>query len=243
MKNIKMKKISLICVCFFFLTSIQVFSQKSKIENLPNFDKKPWNFGYYLGVSKNSFVVDYKDSNFSNSFVEVDEGLGFIIGVLVEKRLHKNVSLRFEPGLMSNTKKLYFSNNNGSFLTEVDSVRDVSGTYLHLPLLLKFSTDRYRNIKPYVIGGVSFDYNFSSNENNPDDNRAGEFRTTKINYMYELGIGIDLYLPYFKFSPSLRGIFAINNELVNDSAGPASPWTAPIDRFGTRGVFLKLTFE
>lgn len=242
MKN-KIKKVVLICVCFSFFTSVQVFSQKSKIENLPNFDKKPWNFGYYLGVSKNSFVIDYKESNFPNSFVEVDEGLGFVIGVLVEKRLHKNLSLRFEPGLMSNTKKLYFSNSIGSFPEEKDSVRDVAGTYLHMPLLLKFSTNRFRNIKPYVVGGVSFDYNFSSNENNPDDNKAGEFRTKKVNYMYELGIGIDLYLPYFKFSPSLRGIFAINNELVNDIDGPASPWTAPIDRFGTRGVFLKLTFE
>ena len=64
----------------------------------------------------------------------------------------------------------------------------------------------------------------------------------KSNYMYEVGVGIDLYLPYFIFSPSIRGVFAINNELVND-IDPNSPWTSPIDYFGTRGIFIKLAFH
>ncbi len=237
-----MKNILILCVCFTFFISTPAFSQRKKIENLPNFDKKPWNFGYYLGINKNSFVVDYKNPNTNNTFVKVDEGLGFLVGVMVERRLHKNLSLRFEPGLMSNVKKLYFSDEAGNFNVKKDSLRDVPGTYLHMPLLLKFSTDRYRNIKPYVVGGLAFDYNFSSNQNNPDDNGAGEFRMKKTNFMYELGIGIDLYLPYFKFSPSLRGVFALNNELIRDKS-TTSPWTAPIDNFATRGVFLKLTFE
>ena len=60
--------------------------------------------------------------------------------------------------------------------------------------------------------------------------------------MYELGIGIDLYLPYFKFSPSIRGIFAITNEVKYDNQSP-SQWTDPIDFLGTRGIFLHFAFE
>ncbi len=236
-----MKKSILLCVTFLVITT--AFAQRSKIENLPNFDKKSWNFGYYLGMNKNSFKVDYKESNYPDAKVEVKESLGFIIGVMVEKRLHKNFSLRFEPGLMSNVKKITFDNEFLPSQEELHTERDVPATYMHLPLLLKYSTDRYRNIKPYVVGGLAFDYNFSAYENNPDDNFSGEFRTKKSNYMYELGIGIDLYLPYFKFSPSLRGIFGMNNELISDNIDSASPWTAPIDKISTRGVFLKLTFE
>ena len=70
--------------------------------------------------------------------------------------------------------------------------------------------------------------------------------------MYEIGIGMEFYFYYFKFSPSIRGIFAINNEMVRDnihklspiSGDPyPSPWTGPIDYFGTRGVYLNLTFQ
>ena len=91
------------------------------------------------------------------------------------------LSLRFEPGLMTNAKKIYFNH----YTTAKDSVRDVSSTYLHVPLLLKFSTDRYKNIRPYLLAGVSYNYNFSSNEANQDDNFAGQFRTKTSNFMYE----------------------------------------------------------
>jgi hypothetical protein len=236
-----MKKKLLLISSLLFLTS--VYAQQTKVINLPNFDKKPWNFGYYLGINKNSYVVDYRPSNFTNAKVKVEPKIGFIIGVMVEKRLHDNLSLRFEPGLISNSKNLYFSNSNGSFLVEKDSLREVSATYMHLPLLFKFSANRLRNIKPYVVGGFSLDYNFSANDKNPDDNFSGEFRTKRWNTMYEVGIGVDFYTSYFKFSPSIRGLFNMGNELIDDNQGAASPWTAPIDRMTTRGIFLKLTFE
>ena len=98
------------------------------------------------------------------------------------------------------------------------------------------------NIRPYLIGGFAYDYNFSSNEKNPDDNSSGEFRMKSSNFSYEIGLGMDIYLPYFVFSPSIRGTFAINNELVYDK-DPNSPWTGPIDYFGTRGVFINLAFH
>lgn len=189
----------------------------------------------------NHFVINYKDSQFGEANVDVNQKFGFNIGVVAERQLHKNLSLRFEPGLMTNVKKLIFRNDG----IAIDSVRKVSGTYMHVPLLFKFSTDRLNNIRPYVLGGVSFDHNFSSNEKNPDDNTTGstKFRMKTSNLMYELGIGMDFYLPYFKFSPSIMGIFAINNELVPDNVDADSPFTGPIDYLGTRGFFVKLTFE
>ena len=66
----------------------------------------------------------------------------------------------------------------------------------------------------------------------------------KNNFTYEIGAGIDIYLPYFIFSPSIRGVFAINDELIRDNKSNGySPWTSNIDYFGTRGIFLKLAFH
>ena len=59
-----------------------------------------------------------------------------------------------------------------------------------------------------------------------------------------VGVGIDIYLYFFKFSPSIRGIFAINNEIKYDNpANGTSQWTAPVNYMGTRGVFLTFAFE
>lgn len=255
-----------------------VSAQKERIEYLPNFDKRTIHFGYYLGINKNSFEVNYFDQkpilnngdpnspvyprSDKDMFLSTDATLGFNIGFVIDYRLHNNINLRFEPGLMSNAKTLTFINPNfnavdpitGNLVYPINekepAVREISSTYLHLPLLLKLSTNRLNNIRPYIIGGVSYDFNFSSNEENGKDNYEGEFRMTKHNFMYEVGFGVDFYMYFFKFTPSIRGIFAMNNELINDSdipnnLGPdySSPYTGPIDFLGTRGVFLNLTFE
>ena len=84
--------------------------------------------------------------------------------------------------------------------------------------------------------------NLGSNEDSLDDNSSGTFRMTKWVYNYELGFGIDFYLEYFKFTPSIRGVFAITDELILDQ-DPNSPWTGNIDAMRTRGLFINFTFE
>lgn len=224
---------------FFAFITISFQAQSEKILNLPSFDKPIFHYGFYLGLNNNGYKVAYKPSSFNNAEIEVSSSIGFNVGLIADLRLHNNINLRFEPGLMSNTKTLRFKHIVG---TENQKEREVGATYLRLPFILKLSTNRLNNIRPYVLGGISYDYNFSSNESNTDDNFGGEFRTTSSNIMYEVGIGIDIYLSYFKFSPSIRGVFAVNNEAVYDNTSP-SQWTDPIDFLGTRGVFLHLSFE
>ncbi len=223
----------------FLSTAISLHAQREKVLKLPNFDKPLFHYGFYLGLNNNGYKVAYKPSDYENTEIEVKSSIGFNVGLIADLRLHKNINLRFEPGLMSNSKTLTFNHISGP-----DNVktREVGATFLHLPLIFKFSTDRLNNMRPYVLGGMSYDHNFSSNEKNNNDNFAGEFRTTTNNFMYEVGIGVDFYLTYFKFSPSIRGVFAINNEVKYDNKAN-SPWTDPIDFLGTRGVFLHLSFE
>ncbi|OAD45410.1 type IX secretion/gliding motility protein PorT/SprT [Polaribacter atrinae] len=226
---------------FFLLTSIAFFAQRDKVEYLPTFDQRKIHYGFYLGLNQNDFKFSYNNkSGVPDANITVEPSAGFNVGLIADLRLHKNVNLRLEPGLMTNSKKLYFNHLS----TPQDSVREVSSTYLHVPLIFKFSTDRYKNIRPYVLGGVSYNYNFSSNENNSDDNFANQFRMKTHNFMYEVGVGIDIYLYYFKFSPSIRGIFALPSEIKYDNpSSGTSPWTAPVNYMGTRGVFLSLAFE
>ncbi len=216
-----------------------IAQRRQKVEYLSNFDEDPLRFGFYLGLNYNDYAISYKaPEQFPDAYVETDPQIGFNLGIVSDLRLNQNLSVRFEPGMMTNNKKLYFKHLD----SKKDSVRDASGTYLHLPLLLQFSANRIHNIRPYVVAGLAYDYNFASNFNNPDDNYSGEFRMTKNNFMYELAVGMDFYFYYFKFSPSLRGVFAINDEMKEDD-NPNSPWTKPIDYFGTRGIFLQLTFQ
>jgi len=222
--------------------ALSASSQKRRnVDNLPTFDDPKIHYGFYLGINQNDFKVNYRPSNFPSTIVEIKPTLGFNVGLIADFRVHKNVNLRFEPGLISNSKTIYF-NNSPTLNTERDSIREIGSTYLHLPLVLKLSSDRWNNVRPYVLAGVSYDHNFSSNQENSDDNFSGEFRMKTSNFMYELGVGVDIYLSFFKFSPSIRGVFAMNRELIDDN-NSNSPWTSPINIFSTRGVFLNFSFE
>jgi len=235
-----MRKKSLI-FGFFLVASMAFFGQTEQVEYIPTFDRKPLHYGFYLGLNKNDFKLNLRESTIQNASITVLPSTGFNVGLIADLRLHKNLNLRLEPGLVSNTKTIVFNHLKNASIPQ-DSIREIGSTYLHVPFLFKFSTDRYKNIRPYVLGGVSYDYNFSSNEENQEDNSAGQFRMKTHNFMYEVGIGVDFYLYYFKFSPSIRGVFAMNNEVKYDN-DQNSKWTAPINFMGTRGVFLNFSFE
>ncbi len=243
-----MQRIKILTLLSLLLLSTSLFAQKKKdkVEYLSNFDKKTLRWGFYIGLNRSDYRISYKapeDYPQAIDKIETSPEIGFNVGLIGDIRLHKNINLRIEPGLATNNKKIYFK----YFNSPVDSVRKASGTYMHIPLLVQFSANRYKNIRPYVIGGVTYDHNFASNFDNIDDNSSGEFRMQKHNFMYEIGVGIDFYLVWFKFSPSIRGIFAINNELKRDAADTdpsnTSQWTTPIDYFGTRGIFLRFAFQ
>lgn len=221
------------------ISNAQVFSKsmfaKKPIINLENFDKQRIHFGFFLGLNSYDFKIDKK---YDDQDILVDSQMGFNVGLITNLRLTEYVDLRFEPGLYYGQRNLHFPH----MTDPVDALREVKSTYIHFPLLLKFSSKRMGNVRPYVLGGISSDMNLSSNANSKDDNSSNRFRMLKNTSNYELGLGIDLYMEYFKFSPSIRGVFGMKNELIPDN-DPNSPWTGNVNKMMTRGIFINFAFH
>lgn len=233
-----MKKSVVIFVLFFALTmqSQNSMFSKNPIVNLENFDKSKVYWGYFLGFNSFDFKTDYitpvqKD-------ILVDRTIGFNVGLVGDLRLHEYFNLRFEPGLYYTQRNLNFPN----FTNEIEAYREVKSTYIHFPLLLKYSALRTGNVRPYLVGGVSTSLNLGSNSKSIDDNAQQRFRMKRWTNNYEIGFGIDLYLEYFKFSPSIRGVFGMGDELIRD-ADLNSPWTSNIESMKTRAILINFTFH
>ena len=235
-------------VLFFLFKYFSIFSQypfvREKIENLPNFDKKILHYGYFVGLNDYDFKFEYSSNYYTLlnlNDIEIEKSNGFNVGLIGDLRINDFFNLRFEPGLYANQRKLIYPDQDG-LNSENDKIREIKSTYIHLPLLIKFSSLRINNFKPYVVGGISSSLNLSSNEKNNDDNSNNIFRMKTNSLYYEVGFGIDFYLTYFKFSPSIRGIFSFKNELVNDN-DLNSPWTSNIKNLYSRGLLINFTFE
>ena len=237
-----MKRIALILgfVLCCNAAKAQIFGKEKIINSVDHIDQKLLTWGFYLGFNNYDFKFTY-EPNFED--ILVDKSVGFNVGLISDLRVNKFVNLRFEPGLIINQRDLIYDESyfRGT-PNDNDLFREVNSTYIHFPLLLKVSTKRLNNFKPFIVGGFSAALNLSSNQDNPDDNNVGQFRTKTSMYFYELGLGVDFYLLWFKFTPSIRGIFAINDELIRDR-NPNSPWTSNIDTMKTRGLFLNFTFQ
>ena len=215
---------------------------ENAVLNIPNDDKLPLNWGYFVGLNQFDYQISYLnpsyDTNPSEEATEilVQKSTGFNVGLIGEMRINELLDLRLEPGFYSGKTTLEFKNQN--LITEKDSIREIKSTYINVPLLLKFSANRIGNWRPFIVGGPYAAINLSSN----NGNNSGTFKVKKWNYGYQIGVGIDVYLSYFKFTPSIRGVFSVTDDAIRD-ADPQSPWTANIHKMRSRGVFLVLTFE
>lgn len=221
----------------FALISFAATAQfgKDPLINLENFDKQRVHWGYFLGFNIYDFKIDYKTPQ---PDILVESTTGFNVGLIGNLRIHEYVDLRFEPGLYYTQRNLRYP----GFSTELDALREVRSTYIHFPLLVKFSSLRTGNVRPYLVGGISTALNLSSNHKSRDDNEEQRFRMKQWTNNWEAGFGIDFYFEYFKFSPSIRGVFGMADEIIPDD-DPNSPWTSNIKSLRTRAILINFTFH
>ncbi|SHG03705.1 probable protein-translocating porin PorT [Salegentibacter echinorum] len=228
LQNNTMKKFFVLSLLFCVQFSYAQLFSGDKIINNANFDKQRFSWGYFLGFNTYDFKFDYNDEpQPSGRDLIISKSIGFNVGLLGNLRLNNNLDLRLAPGVNFNTR-----NFRSPSTREFD---EITSTYIHIPLLLKFSADRKNNFKPFIIGGLSTSINLSSGEDNPEE----KFSLKTINYNYEIGLGVDLYLYYFKFSPSIRGVFTINDE-KNKLSGAE---LRQVDALRSRAIFINFTFQ
>ena len=206
-----------------FIFSLGAFSQKEKIAQLERFDLKKIHYGYYLGLH-------HKGYYFNGSNVSVSSGGGFQLGVLADLHFNKYISAIAEPGVISSTNKL-----------KLDTTKiDLPTTYFRLPISLKFTTKRINNTRAYIMSGISYNYNFSANRNKGDGGaKPNDFVLTRHNAMAEITLGANFYFPFFKFSPSIRTIFGLNNEFKGLGANAKSS----LYNLRSRALLVTLTFQ
>lgn len=213
---------------FLILSAVSSsFAQKKKMIELNYFDQTLVRYGYYLGIHYKGYELKASEG------VTLEQGAGFQLGVLADMNLSKYISLIAEPGIVSTTNKLIIQNDG------VEEEFQIPTTHFHLPISLKFNTKRINNVRAFLMTGISYNYNFNAEKNKGDGNGKNDFLLTRHNFMAEAGIGVNFYLSYFKFTPSIRAVYGLNNEFESGGSNISSQ----INSLKSRGVFLNLIFQ
>ena len=229
---IKLRFILIALLMVAFLPS----NAQRRVLNMPEHDDKLYYFGITFGANYSQYKIKY-----SNQFVDSDTfkviqplwSPGFNLGLMANLRLNKFIDLRFIPSLSFAEKKLAMT-----FGSDSTSTRSIESIYMHLPLQLKFKSDRIRNFRFYGMVGGKFDYDMAANARS---RRSDEWLKVKpVDVGYEIGFGFEWYYPNFIFSPEIKLSQGLGNQIFHDRN---IPLTNAIDILNTRTIVISIHLE
>ena len=164
---------------------------------------------------------------------------GFNLGIVSNFRLGKFTDLRFIPTLVFGERILdYNFKLNNINENVINESKRIESTLLDFPFHLKYKSERYNNIRTFIITGVKYSLDIAS-QDKIDDEGEELVKLKKHDIMAEIGFGIDFYLEYFKFSPQIKLSHGILNVLNKEN----TIYTKSFNQLRTNGWMLSFTFE
>jgi hypothetical protein len=216
------------------------FTQVQKPQNDPTYDYKWLHFGFTVGLN----TMDFSFSRPANPplFADVSRiSPGFQVSIVSELRLADDWSLRFLPGITFGQRMVSFYHITDS-APVLDRKMEVESNYIDFPLIFKYKSKRINNYRPYLIGGLNIRYDMAARNDYEEDSKV-YVRLKKLDLCYEVGLGLDNYLKYFKFSTELKLSIGLRDMLIHEPALEAPQYATSIQQLNSYVVMLCFHFE
>lgn len=205
-----------ICRFLFLLICVGALAQSAssrdfndKLLNRPYADNRKWHLGFSVGafasdlrLTHNGFITEAGEEW---RLEQPDYQPGFCVNGLFDLRLNNYFSFRVSPGMYFGSRDIRMLELN-SGKTERQNIKS---TLVVLPIELKYAAARYRNARPYLIGGVMPAFDVGKKRNDFLKLKSSDF-------FLSVGFGCDFYLPYFKLNPEIKFCFGLTDVLEHD---------------------------
>jgi hypothetical protein len=203
--------------------------------NLPGYDERWLHYGFTIGVNTTRFKIG-NSSEYLNSLgdsilsVQSKNNAGFSLGFIMNLRVKDYWDLRLLPTVAFYDRTINYIFNKST------SSQTSQSTFIELPLLLKYKSQRRKNSRMYIVGGIKPGIEAGAKKR---EKKESELRTGNLDFSIDYGFGFDIYYPLFKFSPEIRISQGLPNMLIHDS----NAYSRSLYRISTHTVSLFLHFE
>ncbi|MBN2349948.1 MAG: PorT family protein [Bacteroidales bacterium] len=236
-------------IVIFSLIVTGLLAQKPKVQNDPAHDDKPIHFGFSLGLNTMDYTIRQSQYAKDHSiYAEIaDLQPGFHVHAISNLRLAEYLDLRFLPGISFGDRLLHYVDENGDLLFDDGKPYKTESSYLEFPLLLKYKAKRVNNLSPFIISGINTRVDLAAKKEY--DARDQLIMIKPLDFYYEIGIGFDFYLVYFKFSTEikysagLRNIFSPTDFNGGLPPNEIAPFSDAIDKIYSSLVMISFHFE
>ncbi len=234
-------RLTFLLMALLALVSGTLTAQERRVMNRPYIDQRRFHWGFMFGMQ----MMDMELHN--NGYIDPETGEqwyadvdnyspGFSVGVLGEMRINKLISLRLIPTLDFGQRHITYHEQ----VSARDTTQNYKSTYISLPILVKFAAPRYNNFRPYIIAGLAPSVDLTGHKHQA-------IRTKPFDCMIQIGMGCDMYLPFFKLIPELKFSFGLLDILKKDRSdlidGTLMKFTNGVDNAHTKMITLSLYFE
>lgn len=225
------------------LVTFGAAGQNQKTRTGPWEDDKFFSMGYSLGLNLMNFHITPSEEFYVTDSLNPDRVSrypGINIHMVTNFRLNQFFDIRFLPGVSFGQRVINF---NSESLTDTVSYgpQKLESSFIELPLLLKYGW-RMQNIKPYIIGGVNYRYDFYAKDAYRLE-RPVYLRLNKHDFYYELGTGIDFYLTNIRLSVELKMSYGVKDMLVHEPHPDYPQYCNAIEKLTSRIWVLSFYFE
>jgi hypothetical protein len=236
-----------------FLTIQSVEAQRKSVDNLIHFDNRTLHFGFYLGMNAMDYRISHYDNVYENPVLQEPENQwvletaesegyyqntsyrvevspispGLTVGGVVNYRINDNLDLRFTPGMSLGSRHLVFTIPiSESLISQIENADQKSYTtipsaYVDIPLGFRYKGWRHHNLRPYIYLGGAYRRDLENKRIS-----EGAIHVARNGAYAEMGLGLDTYLEFFRFSAELRFSYGLNN-IINHDVDPEKVYNTP----------------
>ena len=225
-------------IFIFLLVPVVLTAQKAKPKNDSNYDERVLHFGFTMGANTMDFMVKMRPgSDLQAEVVSLKPGLN--IQIVTDYRPSTYFDVRFLPGVSFGQRNINFYDSDGSKVYDTQ----IESSFLEFPFLVKAKGMRLNNSRPYLIGGLNFRYDLAGKKDFADSGGidGSYLRLNKADLYFEVGAGIDFYLPYFKLTVEAKMSTGIRDILDYNPDFP--PYFNEIESLRSQMWILSFHFE
>lgn len=227
--------IALVFVCL----STSLWGQKFRGNyNFLEHDQKSYYFGITLASNSSSYKpYNSKDFLLSDSIriIQSIAGPGLNMGIVGNIKIGDYFDFRINPVFSFGERNINYEKTN-RFNTS--SQRKFTTVLVEAPFLMRYKSAPYKDKRLFLIAGVKYAFDIAS------DSRTKQAESlVKIaphDFSVEYGAGIQIFLPFFIFSPEFKISQGIGNTLIFN---PALEESSVLEKVLSRTFTISLHFE
>ena len=206
-----------------------------KRKHLEFYDDKPIHYGILFAVPFTRFTLRHNDdfvSKDSAYLVQSPTRAAFRMGFTVNAYLNDRFDLRTTPSVSLYERQVKFSYPGGT-----EKIENRESTWIEVPLLLKYKSQRRGNSRMYLIAGMTF--GIETNVKRSKGSGSGTLATKSSDLTADYGVGFERFFEFFKLAPELR----FSHGLTNVFQPSKNSLGMGLDKMTTHTVTLYLNFE